>query len=65
MDAPYDCWNSHLIAGSPIKERQENKKTKQNNELSKGKLKCRNSTDLVMLHVLNKVRNKLKRPKTT
>ena len=65
MDAPYDCWNSHLIAGSPRKGRQEKKKTKLNNELSKGRLKCRNSADLVMLHVLNKERNKLKRPKTT
>ena len=35
-----------------------------NNVLSKGKLKCRNSAGLAMSQVLNKVRNKLKQPKT-
>ena len=59
------CWNSHLIADLPKKRRQEKiKNCYKNNVLSKGKLKCRNSAGLLMLQVVNKVRNKLKRPKT-
>ena len=46
--------------GKTGKEKNCNK----NNVPSKGKLKCRNSAGLVMLHALNKVRNKLKQPKT-
>ena len=34
-----DCWNSHLIPGSPRKRRQE-KNCNKNNVLSKEKLKC-------------------------
>ena len=43
-----ECWNSHLIAGSP-KKRREEKNLNKNNVRSKGKLKCRNSAGLIML----------------
>ena len=62
LNAPYakcHCVN-HLqqrivgtvaIAVLPKKKRQEKKKnTNKNNALSRGKLKCRNSASLVMLH---------------
>ena len=52
-----------LIVSSPKKRIQEKKKTNKNNIHSKEKLKCRNSAGLVMLQVLNKVRNKLKQLK--
>ena len=42
---------------------KEKKNYNKNNALSKGKLKCRNGAGLVMLQVLNKVRNKLKQLK--
>ena len=58
-----DCWNSLLIAGSP-KNRRLKKKCNKNNVPSKGKLKCINSAARVRFQVLNKVRDKLKRPKT-
>ena len=59
-----DCWNSHLIVGLPKKRRHEKKKTNKKNVLSRGKLKCRNSAGLVLLQVLIKARNQLKRLKT-
>ena len=43
--------------------RQEKKKNCNKNNVLSGKRKCRNYVGL-MLQVLNKVRNKLKRPKT-
>ena len=58
-----ECWNSHLIAGSP-KKRREEKNLNKNNVRSKGKLKCRNSAGLIMLQVPNKVKNKLNQLKT-
>ena len=53
-----------LIAGTPKKKWHERKKNyNKNNVLSKVKLKCRNGAGLVMIQVLNKVRNKLKQLK--
>ena len=60
LNVPYAKWivgtklNSWLIQKEKTgKERNCNK----NNVLSKGKLKCRNSAGLVVLQVLNKMRN--------
>ena len=41
---------------------RKGKKTNKNNVLSTGKLKCKDSADL-LLQVLNKVSNELKQPK--
>ena len=66
LNVPYGKQIVGTALNSWLTQKEKTGKEKncnKNNVLSKGKLKCRNSAGLVMLQILNKMRNKLKQLK--